>query len=51
MGTDPSDAGPALHAQSVARFEPTTDDERVHVIHTDTKDWQRMIPQLASELR
>ncbi len=50
MGTDPSDVGPALHAQSVARFEPVTDEERLHVIHTDIADWRSSIPQLASEL-
>jgi hypothetical protein len=50
MGTDPSDAGPALHAQSVARFEPVTGEERLHVIHTDIADWRSSIPQLASEL-
>jgi predicted kinase len=51
MGTDPSDAGPAHYAQSVARFEPVSDEEHLHVIHTDIADWQNSISQLGSELR
>jgi hypothetical protein len=49
-GTDPSDAGPAFYAQSVARFEPVTEEEHGHVIHTDIADWRESIAQLASEL-
>jgi aminoglycoside phosphotransferase family enzyme/predicted kinase len=51
MGTDPSDAGPAHYARSVARFEPVSDEEHLHVIHTDIADWQNSISQLGSELR
>ncbi len=50
MGTDPSDAGPAHYADSIARFEPVTDEENLHVINTDNPAWRSSIPQLASEL-
>jgi aminoglycoside phosphotransferase family enzyme/predicted kinase len=50
MGTDASDAGPALYARSVARFEPVSDGERLHEIHTDIADWRDSIRQLGGEL-
>jgi predicted kinase len=50
MGTDPSDAGPALYAQSVARFEPVTGEGNLHVIHTDVADWRDVTHELAREI-
>ena len=41
-GTDASDAGPAFHARSVARFEPPQEwpAAALHVVHTDRADWR-----------
>ena len=52
VGREPSqsDAGPAHYADSIARFEPVTDEENLHVINTDNPAWRSSIPQLASEL-
>ena len=47
MGTDPSDAGPALYADSGARFEPVTGEGNLQVIHTDVADWRDAIHELA----
>ncbi len=51
-GVDPSDAGPAFHAHSVARFEAPLEwpaGER-WVLCTDREGWQRELRTLAAEL-
>jgi len=48
-GTDPSDAGPELYAQSAASFEPVRQ-ARHAAIHTDAPDWRRSAPQRIREL-
>lgn len=51
-GTDPSDAGPAYHAVSVAEFEAfdeAVEGER-HAVHTDAPRWERVVARLADFL-
>ncbi len=50
-GADPSDAGPAFHAESVARFEPVAGKGHLHVVHTDRESWRASLPKLARDLR
>jgi aminoglycoside phosphotransferase family enzyme/predicted kinase len=47
-GRDPSDAGPALHAQSVEDFEPPEEwpAERLARLRTDDPSWRDGIPSL-----
>jgi hypothetical protein len=49
---DASDAGPAFHARSVARFEPPQEwpAAAVRVVRTDREGWQRDLHALAAEL-
>jgi predicted kinase len=48
-GTDPSDAGPELYAQSAASFEPVHQ-TRHAAIQTDAADWRSSAPQRIREL-
>ena len=51
-GRDPSDAGPELHAQSAASFQPPAEwpaGARAKLA-TDAEDWRKEIPALARGL-
>jgi aminoglycoside phosphotransferase family enzyme/predicted kinase len=50
VGTDPSDAGPGLHARSAAAFEPVRADEGLAVEALDTGDpaWPAELARLAA---
>jgi predicted kinase len=52
LGADPSDAGPAFHARSAARFEALTEwpGDRLHVVDTDHEDWRQALRALVPEL-
>jgi hypothetical protein len=49
--SDPSDAGPELHARSAARFEAPTDwpAEDLRVVQTDRDDWRSALRTIAAE--
>jgi aminoglycoside phosphotransferase family enzyme/predicted kinase len=51
-GTDPSDAGPELHARSAARFEPPGEWPAAEhrVVHTDRADWRETLRAIAAHL-
>ena len=51
-GADASDAGPAFHARSVARFEPPQEWPAAarRVVHTDRTDWRLDLRAIAAEL-
>ena len=52
QGGDPSDAGPAFHPRSVARFEPPAEwpEAERRVVHTDRDGWQSALRAIAAEL-
>ena len=51
-GADASDAGPAFHARSVARFEPPQEwpPATRRLVYTDRDDWRRDLGAIAAEL-
>jgi aminoglycoside phosphotransferase family enzyme/predicted kinase/GNAT superfamily N-acetyltransferase len=52
QGADPSDAGPAFHAHSAARFEPPTEwpAAALRVVQTDRDDWRIALRAIAADL-
>ena len=52
LGTDPSDAGPAFHARSAARFEPLAEwpAADLRVVQTDRDDWRVALHAIAADL-
>jgi predicted kinase len=48
---DASDAGPAFHAESVARFDPVLEEALLHVVHTDRGNWRASLSELARDQR
>jgi hypothetical protein len=53
QGSDASDAGPELLAQSRREFEPLADDfvASTSAVWTDRADWEQVVDALARELR
>jgi predicted kinase len=51
-GADPSDAGPAFHARSAARFEPPAEwpASDFRVVQTDRDDWRTALRAIAADL-
>ena len=52
QGSDPSDAGPGLHARSAARFEPPAEwpAAGIRIVQTDRDDWRVALHAIAAEL-
>jgi len=52
QGRDPSDAGPAFYAQSVARYQPPADwpAEALRIVETDRDGWRGALRAIAAEL-
>jgi hypothetical protein len=52
QGGDPSDAGPAFHPRSVARFEAPAEwpEAERRVVHTDRDDWRTLLRAIAADL-
>ena len=53
LGTDPSDAGPALYGWSVEHFEPIRPAPALEhrVLHTDAPAWRSALRRIVTELR
>jgi hypothetical protein len=50
-GTDASDAGPTIYAQSAAGFEPIEASAAVHrVLRTDAQTWRPGLRRIAREI-